>query len=76
MRSTFKQFQVTKSDEDKEKFKEANTASRKAVRFTKAAAYEDLYAKLDSREGIKIVYKLAKTRDRRSKDIFHQQFGR
>ena len=79
-RATFKQSQMTKRDEDKEKFREANRASRKAVRIAKGAAYEDLYAKLDSREGIKMVYKLANTRERRLKDIldnaFHQQFGR
>ena len=73
-RATFKQFQMTKSDEDKKKFSEANRASRKAVRIAKAAAYEDLYAKVDSREGIKMVYKLAKTRDRRSKDISDMPF--
>ena len=76
-RATFKQFQMNKSNENKEKFREANRASRKAVRIAKDAAYEDLYAKLDSREGIKMVYKLAKTRESRSKDIsdiyaFHQ----
>ncbi len=51
---------MNKSDENKEKFREANRASRKAVRIAKDAAYEDLYAKVDSREGIKMVYKLAK----------------
>ena len=70
--STFKQFQMTKSDEDKEKCRKANKASIKAVRLAKAAAYEDLYAKLDSREGIKMVYKLAKTRDGRSMEIIYQ----
>ena len=54
-RATLKQFQMNKSDENKEKFREANRASRKAVRIAKDAAYEDLYAKLDSREGIKMV---------------------
>ena len=73
-RATFKQFQINKSDENKEKFREANMASRKAVRIAKDAAYEDLYAKLDSREGIKMVYKLAKTRERRSKDISDMPF--
>ena len=51
-----------------------NMASRKAVRIAKDAAYEDLYAKLDSREGIKMAYKLAKTRERRSKDISDMPF--
>ena len=59
-RATFKQFQMNKSNENKEKFREANRASRKAVRIATDAAYEYLYANLDSREGIKMVYKLAK----------------
>ena len=73
-RATFKAFQMNKSDENKEKFREANRASRKAVRIAKDAAYEDLYTKLDSREGIKMVYKLSKTRDRRTKDISDMPF--
>ncbi len=73
-RATFKQFQMNKSDENKEKFREANRASRKAVRIAKDAAYEDLYTKLDSQGGIKMVYKLAKTRERRSKDISDMPF--
>ena len=73
-RATFKEFQMNKSDENKEKFREANGASRKAVRIAKDAAYEDLYTKLDSREGIKTVYKLAKTRDRRTKYISDMPF--
>ena len=60
-RATFKQFQMNK--------REANRASRIAVRIATDAAYEYLYAKLDSREGIHMVYKLAKTRERRSRDI-------
>ena len=73
-RATFKQFQMNKSDENKQKFRDANGASRKAVRIAKGAAYEDLYAKLDSRERIKMVYKLANTRKRRSKDISDMPF--
>ena len=65
---------MNKSDENKEKFREANRASRKAVRIATVAAYKDLYTKLDSREGIKIVYKLAKIRDRRTKDISDMTF--
>ena len=68
-RATFKQFQMNKSNENKEKFREANRASRIAVRIATDAAYEYLYAKLDSREEIHMVYKLAKTRERRSRDI-------
>ena len=73
-RATFKQFQRNKSDENKEKFREASRASRKAIRKAKDATYEDLYAKLDSRAGIKMAYKLAITRERRSKDISDKPF--
>ena len=37
--------------------------------MTKEEAYEELYSKLDTREGAKIIYKLAKSRDRRCRDI-------
>ncbi len=40
--NTFEQFQMNKSDENKEKFREANRARRKAVRIAKLIAYEDL----------------------------------
>ena len=37
--------------------------------MTKEEAYEELYTKLDTREGATIMYKLVKSRDRRSRDI-------
>ena len=37
--------------------------------MAKEEAYEELYTKLDTREGAKIIYKLAKSRDRRSRDM-------
>ena len=42
---------------------------KKAVAIAKENDYEDLYQKLDSREGTDMIYKLAKTRNRRTKDI-------
>ena len=65
---------MNKCDENKEKRREANRAIRKAVRLAKAPAYEDLYAKLYSSEVINMVYKFAKTRDRRSTDISDMLF--
>ena len=43
--------------------------SKKAVAIAKENDYEDLYQKLDSTEGTDMIYKLAKTRNRRTKDI-------
>ena len=48
IRAKFKQLPMTNSEENKEKFREANRASRKAVRTAKAAVCEDRCAKLDS----------------------------
>ena len=42
---------------------------QKAVAIAKENACEDLYQKLDSREGTYMIYKLAKTRNRRKRDI-------
>ena len=50
-------------------YKEANKAAKRVVAMAKEETYEELYTKLDTREGAKIIYKLAKTRDRRSRDI-------
>ena len=37
--------------------------------MAKEEAYEELYTKLDIREGAKVIYKLVNSRDRRSRDI-------
>ena len=65
----FKAYQNDKSEEQHCAYKEANKAVKRAVAMAKEEAYEELYTKLDTREGAKIIYKLAKSRDRRSRDI-------
>ena len=61
----FKQYQQSRCDEDKEEFKEANKRANREVAKAKESAYKDLYDKLDSIEGQKIIYKLSKTRGRK-----------
>nr|GFC38284.1 protein RAE1 [Tanacetum cinerariifolium] len=39
------------------------------VAKAKDKAYEDLYKKLDSKEGVSEIYKIAKARERRRRDI-------
>ena len=41
----------------------------RGVSIAKEEAYEELYFKLDTREGANIIYKLDKRKDRRSRDI-------
>ena len=65
----FKAYQKDKSKEQHCAYKEANKAAKRAVAMAKEEAYEELYTKLDTREGAKIIYKLAKSRDRRGRDI-------
>ena len=39
------------------------------MREAKLKAYDDLYTRLDSKEGEKMVYKLAKIRERKTRDF-------
>ena len=50
-------------------YKTRKKECKKAVAIAKDEAYAELYEKLDSPEGNKIIYKLSKTRNRRTKDI-------
>ncbi|KAK9671053.1 hypothetical protein RND81_12G003600 [Saponaria officinalis] len=57
------------SDENFEKYKEARRAAKKTVRDARAKVNQEMYAKLDTKEGEKDIYKLARIRDRKTKDI-------
>ncbi len=65
----FKAYQKEKSEEQHCAYKEANKAVKRAVAMIKEEAYDELYTKLHTWEGAKIIYKLTKSRDRRSRDI-------
>ncbi|XP_071739679.1 uncharacterized protein [Rutidosis leptorrhynchoides] len=52
-----------------ERYKEANREAKKAVARAKDKAYEDWYRKLDSKEGANDIYRIAKARERRRRDI-------
>ena len=65
-RLKFKKYQQSRCDEDKEVFREANKRAKREVAKAKESAYKDLYDKLDSIEGRTIIYKLSKTRERRT----------
>ena len=65
----FKQYQQSRCDEDKYDFREANKRAKREVAKAKESAYKDLYDKLDSIDGQKMIYKLSKTRERRTRDL-------
>ena len=68
-RLKFKQYQQSRCDEDKDDFREANKRAKREVAKAKENAYKDLYDKLDSIDGQKMIYKLSKTRERRTRDL-------
>ena len=53
----------------KERYKEAKHAAKKAVAEAKDRAFEAFYQKLDTKEGEKYIFKLAKTRSRQKKNL-------
>ena len=45
--------------------------AKKAVAMVKGRVYDDLYARLETKEGEKEMYRLARQRDRAGKDVRH-----
>ena len=68
-RLKFKQYQHSRCDEDKYDLREANKRAKREVAKAKESAYKDLYDKLGSIEGQNIIYKLSKTRERRTRNL-------
>ncbi|XP_071708680.1 uncharacterized protein [Rutidosis leptorrhynchoides] len=57
-----------------ERYKEAKREAKKVVAQAKDKAYEDLYKKLDSKEGANDIYRIAKARERRRMDLDNIKF--
>ncbi|GKB83467.1 retrovirus-related pol polyprotein LINE-1 [Tanacetum coccineum] len=53
----------------KERYKVAKREAKIVVALAKDKAYEDLYKKLDSKEGANDIFKIAKARERRRRDL-------
>ena len=58
-------------EEDKDRLKQKNKEVKRGVAQAKATSYNELYTGLESREGLKKMMKLAKTRNKSTKDITH-----
>ena len=52
-------------------YNEKKSKAKKAVAITKGRAYSNLYARLETKEGEKELYRLARQRDRAGKDVQH-----
>ena len=70
-RDYFIAWQKNKNNETLKEYKVARNNTKKLVSEAKSKAFDDLYRKLGTREGEKDIYKLAKQRDKKSKDLDH-----
>ena len=68
-RACYKELYKCRNDENKEKYKTARKEAKEAVSKARNVAYEDLYRRLDTKDGEKDIYRLAKARDRKTKDL-------
>ncbi|KAL6584159.1 hypothetical protein OROMI_003448 [Orobanche minor] len=68
-RECYKVLGKCSSDENYERYKKARTEAKKAVRNARSKVNKELYARLDTKEGEKDIYKLARMRERKTLDI-------
>ena len=66
-----KRWEVTRLDGDKEYYKQCSKEAKRTVAIAKSEAYDNLYEELDTKEGQQKVFKLAKMRNKSTKDITH-----
>ena len=55
-------------------YKEKKNKAKKAVAMAKGRAYDNLYARLETKEGEKELYRLARQRDRAGKDVAREGY--
>ncbi|XP_071739178.1 uncharacterized protein [Rutidosis leptorrhynchoides] len=71
---TFREGTPAERTRVEERYKEAKREAKKAVAIAKDKAYEDLYRKLDSKEGANDIYRIAKSRERRGRDLVNVKY--
>ena len=66
-----KAWDKTRNENTKKVYKEKKSKAKKAVAIAKGRVYDDLYAILETKDGEKELYRLARQRDRAGKDVQH-----
>ena len=66
-----KKYYADRNQNNRDILRRANKAAKKAVAVARAKASEEMYEELETIEGQKKVYRIAKARDRKSKDFTH-----
>ncbi|KAK3526352.1 hypothetical protein QTP70_024631 [Hemibagrus guttatus] len=64
-----KKWDMDRTEENRQECKELQCRVKREVSKAKQKAYEELYTRLDTREGEKDLYRLARQRDRDGKDV-------
>ena len=64
-----KKWDTERTEESRQEFREIQRKVKVEVAKAKQRAYDDLYARLDSKEGENDLYRLARQRDRDGKDV-------
>ncbi|GJN20351.1 hypothetical protein PR202_gb07720 [Eleusine coracana subsp. coracana] len=65
----FKRLHLDKSATNIEGYKIAKRAAKRAVSVAKGQAYDNLYQRLGTKEGEKDIYRMARIRERKTRDI-------
>ncbi|KAK3535646.1 hypothetical protein QTP70_018430 [Hemibagrus guttatus] len=64
-----KKWDMDRTEENRQEYKELQHRVKREVSKAKQKAYDELYTRLDTREGEKDLYSLARQRDRDGKDV-------
>ncbi|KAK3506797.1 hypothetical protein QTP70_028366 [Hemibagrus guttatus] len=64
-----KKWDMNRTEENRQEYKELQHSVKREVSKAKQKAYDELYTRLDTREGEKDLYRLARQRDRDGKDV-------
>ncbi|KAK3509954.1 hypothetical protein QTP70_023778 [Hemibagrus guttatus] len=64
-----KKWDMDRTEENRQEYKELQRRVKSEVSKAKQKAYDELYTRLDTREGEKDLYRLARQRDRDGKDV-------
>ncbi|KAK3541961.1 hypothetical protein QTP86_008147 [Hemibagrus guttatus] len=64
-----KKWDMDRTEENRQEYKESQHRVKREVSKAKQKAYDELYTRLDTREGEKDLYRLARQRDRDGKDV-------
>ncbi|KAK3549335.1 hypothetical protein QTP70_034565 [Hemibagrus guttatus] len=70
-----KKWDIDRTEENRQEYKELQCRVKREVSKAKQKAYDELYTRLDTREGEKDLYRLARQRDQDGKDVQQYRDG-